>query len=307
MNFPENIASETVAPVPERRWVKQKRTHENLLSEFLDPYLMGRSRQEKDPVLDFLFEYYPFRPSQLKRWSPGIGTVLETGENSDLPEVSELSSGNGFAWLNPDCFPEKRISSARWILDLLQNSSQRKPFFGCFGMHEWAMVYKADRVRHQQIPLRLTDKEIAGFVESRPLLCTHFDAYRFFTKQARPMNRHTLSREIFSDMEQPGCIHTNMDLYKWAYKLYPWVPSELIREAFFHAVEARKTDMQASPYDATEFGLEPIKIETEAGRKVYLKKQAEIYEKSAPIRKKLIRVYKKILLTPNLKNEMYNF
>lgn len=178
-----------------------------------------------------------------------------------------------------------------------RKSAERKPMFGCFGMHEWAMVYRAENVRHQQIPLRLSDDEIAEFVESRPLVCTHFDAFRFFTDKAQPMNKNQLSRETFQDTEQPGCVHTNMDLYKWAFKLHPWVSSELIREAFFNALETRKVDMQASPYDATEFGLDPIKIETETGRKKYVERQMEIYQNSQPIRYRLINAYQEVIQT----------
>lgn len=279
----------------ESEWTAKVNHHEEKLSTVLNPYLEKRSRQQKDPVLDFLFEYYAFRPSHLIRWSPGIGITLKYSDKSKLPEISELNCSDGFAKLNPVFFPQKRIRSAKWTLELLENSAERKPMFGCFGMHEWAMVYRAENVRHQQIPLRLSDAEIAEFVESRPLVCTHFDAFRFFTKKARPMNKHQLSRETFQDTEQPGCVHTNMDLYKWAFKLYPWISSEIIREAFFNALKTRKVDMQASPYDATEFGLDPIKIETESGRKVYIERQMEIYQNSQPIRHRLIKAYKKVI------------
>lgn len=281
--------------ISESVWTALKNDHEEALSEILDTYLEKRSRQEKDPVLDFMFEYYAFRPSHLMKWSPGIHSVLQCSDKSNLPEISELMCENGAAWLNPDFFPKKRIRSLKWTLDLLQKSSHQKPVFGCFGMHEWAMVYKAESIRHQQIPLRLSDDEIARFVESRPLVCTHFDAFRFFTEKARPLNKHQLNREKFQDSEQPGCLHTNMDLYKWAFKLHPWIPAEIIQNAFFNALETRKVDMQASPYNAREFGLEPIRIETEKGRKVYLEKQMEIYENSQPIRHRLIEAYQKVI------------
>ena len=290
----ENISCGPVT-LGEKEWQQMKYRHEKELETILDSYLEKRSRQIKDPVLDFLFEYYAFRPSQLRRWSPGPGVLLEFSDPSGLPEISELFVKDDKAILNLNLFPKKRLKSIRWIRDLLEKSSLNKPAFGCFGMHEWAMVYRAGEVRHEQIPLRLTDEEVAEFVESRPLVCTHFDAFRFFTEKARPMNKHSLSRDKFKDMEQPGCIHTNMDLYKWAFKLYPWISGDLIREAFLNAVEARKTDMQASPYDAREFGLEPIKIETEEGRKIYMEKQMEIFEKSMPIRKKLIRAYDDVI------------
>lgn len=294
------ISTRDIADLPQAtlatdEWTGRILAHKKELSLILDPYLEKRSRQKKDPVLDFLFEYYPFRPSHLRRWSPGIGCKLTIGNGTPLPELSELTVEQDYAFLNPALFPQKRLSSVSWILSLLRKSSDSRPYFGCFGMHEWAMVYRTENVRHDQIPLRLSDDEIAEFVESRPLLCTHFDAFRFFTENAKPMNRHNLSREKFSDMEQSGCVHTNMDLYKWAFKLYPWISGDLLRETFFNAVEARKADMQASPYDATEFGLEPIKIETEAGRKVYLERQMEIFENSQPIRKKVIEEYEKVL------------
>jgi hypothetical protein len=278
-----------------QEWKVLQSEHEFALSEILDPYLEKRSRQMKDPVLDFLFEYYAFRPAHVRRWSPGIGVQLEINSSADLPEVAELTVEENHAWLNPELFPQKRIKALKWTLGLLKGSRNKKPFFGCFGMHEWAMVYRADDIRHDQIPFRLSNEEIAEFVESRPLLCTHFDAFRFFTDKARPMNRNELSRDNFTEMEQPGCLHTNMDLYKWAFKLFPWISSDIIREAFFNAVETRKVDMQASPYDATEFGLKPIKIETESGRAEYLERQMEIYENSRPVREMVIEGYEKVL------------
>lgn len=290
-----DISVLNIRQYPKDQWAELKQIHEAELSEILDPYLEKRSRQLKNPVLDFLFEYYAFRPAHVKRWSPGIGVVLEFESEDELPELSELRIEDNTAHLDPNLFPEKRKRSLKWTLNLLKQNQGKRPFFGCFGMHEWAMVYRADEIRHDQIPFRLSDEEIAEFVESRPLLCTHFDAFRFFTDKARPMNRNELNRDTFMDMEQPGCVHTNMDLYKWAFKLYPWISSDVIREAFFNAVETRKVDMRASPYDATEFGLQPIKIETEAGRAEYLERQMEIFENSQPIREMVIEGYEKVL------------
>ena len=285
--------------LPRSEWISKKEIHERELSEILDPYLKKRSEQKKDPVLDFLFEYYKFRPSHLLRWSPGIGVALQVqgdSERSKLPAISELTLQNGFAALNPEFFPDKRIRAAQWIHQLLTKANQTKPFYGCFGMHEWAMVYRSESVRHNQLPLRFPDDKIAEIVESRPILCTHFDAFRFFTDAAKPLNKNSLSRETFMETEQPGCIHSNMDLYKWSYKLYPWISSDLIREAFFLALHARTIDMKASPYDLRSRGLEPIRIETEEGRKLYLQKQNEIWEMGKPVRQKLIEAYNNLLM-----------
>ena len=57
-------------------------------------------------------------------------------------------------------------------------------------------------------------------------------------------------------MEQPGCLHAAMDVYKWATKLGPLVPGDLLLDCFELAREIRRTDMQASPYDVSSYGLD---------------------------------------------------
>ncbi len=275
-------------------WEKRRINHEEIVSGMIDDYLDHRGHQHKDPVMDFLFEYYSFRPSHLRRWSPGFGILLEDGSAID-PHFDEMNTADGNSFLDITEFPAERISSLEWILNVMEESTNRSPFFGCFGMHEWAMVYKTDNIRHDYLSLRMDEEELAEFVESRPLACTHFDAFRFFTDEAKPQNKHELNREKFADMEQPGCLHTNMDLYKWAFKMYPWISSDTIRAAFELAVETRFMDMKASPYDLRERGLEPIRIETQEGRREYVKRQKEIYEKSRPVRKALIGEYRHIL------------
>lgn len=277
-------------------WQQQQVDHRRQIGNRIDDYLERRSHQHKDPVMDFLFEYYAFRPSYLKSWTPGLGTLLIDGASQDW-RFGEMESINGDCFLDIEHFDQDRISSLQWILDMLKQSANRKPSFGCFGMHEWAMVYKADRVRHDYLSLRMGMDDLADFVESRPLVCTHFDAFRFFTDEAKPQNKHELNRNTFAEMEQPGCLHTNMDLYKWAFKMYPWISSNTIRRAFELAVETRVMDMKASPYDLRERGLEPIKIETDEGRREYMKRQRAIFERSQPIRRQLIKEYEYILST----------
>ncbi|HEX6981756.1 MAG TPA: 3-methyladenine DNA glycosylase [Balneolaceae bacterium] len=274
-------------------WQRQKADHERQISKLIDGYLERRSQQQKDPVMDFLFEYYAFRPAYLRSWSPGFGTLLIDGASHPW-RFDEMNLADKNAFLDVDFFSKDRVSSLKWILDVLEQSANRPPSFGCFGMHEWAMVYKSKNIRHD-LPLRMKPKELAEFVESRPLVCTHFDAFRFFTNDAKPRNKFELRRETFAEKEQPGCLHTNMDLYKWSFKMYPWISSKTIRKAFELAVETRLVDMKASPYDLRERGLQPIKIETEEGRLEYLEKQRDVYRKSQPIRKRLIKEYHHLL------------
>jgi hypothetical protein len=157
-------------------------------------------------------------------------------------------------------------------------------------MHEWAMVYRQtpEQVRHNAWPLRLSPEGTAAVVEQNRVRCSHFDAYRFFTAPARPLNLLMPSRETQHDNEQPGCLHANMDIYKWSYKLSPLVPSELVADAFALARDIRAMDMRASPYDLQALGYPPIRVESPEGRAEYAAEQRAFAERAAPLRTRLL-------------------
>ncbi len=136
--------------------------------------------------------------------------------------------------------------------------------------------------------LRLGREGTDAVVEAHELRCTHFDAYRFFTPDAAPLNREPLSREGQVAREQPGCLHAGMDTYKWAVKLGPLVPGELLLDAFALAREIRELDMRASPYDLREWGYEPVAIEDPAGKAEYVRLQRGFAERSAAVRERLL-------------------
>ncbi|MEZ0277330.1 MAG: hypothetical protein ACAH88_20635, partial [Roseimicrobium sp.] len=117
--------------------------------------------------------------------------------------------------------------------------------------------------------------------------CTHYDAFRFYTPEARPLNTFDPRFETRLDMEQGGCLHANMDLYKWAYKLWPWIGSDLVADAFEVALFGRAMDMRASPYDLEALGFPPIYIETEEGRAEYRRCQQELADRAEPVRRRL--------------------
>jgi hypothetical protein len=110
----------------------------------------------------------------------------------------------------------RRAESFEWIRTLLVATAGRPAHLGCFGMHEWAMVYRQTQaeVRHNAWPLRLSPERTAAVVEERGVRCSHFDAYRFFTAPARPLNLLNPTRETQHAHEQPGCLHANIDLRK---------------------------------------------------------------------------------------------
>jgi hypothetical protein len=183
----------------------------------------------------------------------------------------------------------RRRATIDFVVGLLDATAARAAHFGCFGLHEWAMVFRADPgdVRHRGVPLRLGSGGTDAVVESMPLRCTHFDAFRFFTDPARPRNSAQLTREQQADREQPGCLHAAMDLYKWAGKLLPLLDSDLVMDAFELAYAARELDMRASPYDLRDFGYAPMQIETPSGRAEYVREQTAISERAATIRHEL--------------------
>ena len=64
-----------------------------------------------------------------------------------------------------------------------------------------------------------------------------------------------------------------MDLYKHAYRLTPLVPSELVADCFELAREIRVLDMRASPYDLSDLGYSPVRVETVEGKQEYAEAQ----------------------------------
>jgi hypothetical protein len=271
-------------------WQERAGKHQARVEEWTDPVLERRSRHARHPVYDFLFEYYSFRPAQLLRWSPGPGVILEGAERTDGAGVWESVRGGQ----RLKKFPVSRREFVEWAINFLSSTAERSPNFSCFGLHEWAMVYREPAIRHQDVPLRLSRPDLDTFLESQQLSCTHFDAFRFFSERAKPRNSIQLERTLTVELDQPACIHVNMDLYRFCYKIAPWIESELLADAFGLALSARELDMRASPYDLTEFGFEPIAIETGDGRAQYVRLQREISRSAEPIRARVLKAYQLI-------------
>jgi hypothetical protein len=277
--------------LPRHEWRRRAASH----AERLRPHCHARTARthahQSHPIDDFLFDYYGLPPARLLRWSPGPDVLLEDATPEDVGWGRLFTRADGGVVLPASSFPPRRRAFARWALDYLRAVADRPPALGCFGLHEWAMVYQSTDVRHDRTPLRLSPADIEDVVEASDLRCTHFDAYRFFTPAAAPRNRFPLSRQATEQFDQPGCVHVTMDLYKYAFKLGPWCPAELVADAFNLAWDARQTDMRASPYDLRHFGLAPIPIETRAGRDEYASAQKGLADRATPLRRRLIGVY----------------
>lgn len=266
-------------------WQARLDAHVEQATGLTEDHLARRSQQQRHPVLDFLFEYYPVRPSQLKKWHPGAGVVLEG--QSPHKDWRDYASDETGTWLDVDSLWDHRGESIEFIRDFLTRTAANSAQFDCFGLHEWAMVYQTENPRHG-LPLRLGVEGTNAVVDSHKVKCSHYDAFRFFTKPARPLNLTVLSREEQINNDQCGCVHVTMDLYKWAAKLGPLVPGELLLDTFRLALEARILDMEASPYDCRGLGYGVVAIETPEGKAEYVERQRRLSEKAKPIRDRLV-------------------
>jgi hypothetical protein len=274
----------------EAEWQRREQLHASRVRRFAEPYLDRRSRGVKHPVEDFLFTYYNQKPGQLGRWHPGAGVVL-AGAATERSTWKYYTADDDGARVDVRRFEEERREAIDFARVILGRTAARPAQFGCFGLHEWAMAYRStvNGVRHEYLGLRLGAAGTDGVVESARIRCTHFDAFRFYTPEAVPLNELAPTRETQRDLEQPGCLHANMDLYKWAYKLTPLIPSETVMDCFELSWRIRVMDMRASPYDLAAWGYAPIAIETAEGKAEYVRLQRGFAEESQELRKVLLQ------------------
>nr|WP_307859597.1 MULTISPECIES: 3-methyladenine DNA glycosylase [Cellulomonas] len=282
----------TVTVLDAARWRARADAHAARADELTAGHRARRSRHEKHAIEDFLFEYYPATPGQLRRWHPGAGVALAPGPDGPAPQGAwrwYRTDDDGTVGLDLAAFLDARGDTVRFVTGLLDATASRPAATGCFGLHEWAMVYREPDGEHRHsLPLRLGGAGTDAVVEGHRIRCTHVDAFRFFTPEAVGRNTLVPTRETQTAMEQPGCLHANMDLYKWSLKLGPLVPGELLLDCFELAREIRTTDMQASPYDVTSYGLEPVAVETPEGKAEYVRRQRDHAERANVLRRRLL-------------------
>ncbi|WP_052574049.1 hypothetical protein [Haloferula sp. BvORR071] len=280
----------TTPLLPASLWQERAAAHRARAERWTVPARDRRAANKPHPVDDFLFTYYRFSYAKIEEWHPGVGVALE--DASPLPGCwtkAPYRHEQGRIFADPAMLDDKERARLYWTHALLVATRDRPPLFTCHGLHEWAMVYRGAEIRHDgTVALRLPQAEIDALIESRPIRCSHFDAFRFFHRDAQPLNRLQPSLETRPEFEQPGCVHANMDLYKWAFKAMPWPGSDLLLDCFELAVELRSLDMRASPYELSAFGVVPIPIETTEGRREYEKEQMRLAAKAAPLRERLI-------------------
>jgi hypothetical protein len=298
-SFPLSVLAEPV-------WRSRQAAHDARVRAWTEPHQQRAARGEKHPVYDFLFTYYAFRPAWLRRWHPGPDVALDGEAAREFlrwPEyrLADPEENSAFRFpvvmVTPGALPPHRREFVRWLRGMLTAMHTRPAFFGCYGLHEWAIVYRQtpDEVRHNAHALRFPAAELARIVENSAVCCSHFDAFRFFTTPARSLNRLQPARTDAAQLEQRGCLHANMDLYKWSFKLAPFTPAELTADCFELARDIREVDMRASPYDLRALGFEPIPIETSPGREEYERRQRDFAARADPLRARLVALCERLL------------
>ena len=291
------VLSSSAVVMPHGEWRARALRHRERVVELLGCEPAEAAQRRKDPRLNFIFQYYyGFKPRDLVAWSPGLGVDLATGgpEDSQWLYRKFWRTEDGTHKLSLQA-KASQVAALRRTSEILETKAH--PVWNCYGLHEWAMLYGgADR--KQDLPLRIS-RSLLDEVVATPgaLRCTHFDAFRFFAEDAKPMNQlQTLGRATHA-AEQPACVHYNMDLFKFALRVTPFIPSELLADALDVALTARTLDLRASPYDlsslrdSTNFDLDPVPVETSQGRKLYTDLQADILRKATPVRRQLAQAY----------------
>jgi hypothetical protein len=283
----------------QEEWRASAQNHFERVSKWTAPYRRRRASRKLHPIYDFLFIYYRIKPAHLEAWHPPFGVALTGASEERAYQHRYYRHDADGATLDSKQLESGTKHRLEMALRLCEAVYERPAQFGCFGMHEWAMVYRGDvegEVRHaEQLPLRLSQEATDAFVRSRPIACSHFDAFRFFSEAAKPFNRIQPTKEDRIKNEQCGCLHTNMDLYKLCGQCMPWLGSDLLWRCFEFALETRKLDMRASPYDCSSLGFAPIKVETPVGRVEYERLQRRLHDQSQPLRKEIIDGLRKVL------------
>jgi len=246
------------------------------------------------------------------------GVFLEGAIESDFANILMLRGteiyDKGVLFAPSNLYPNEKKNRSEhglgfeWYLQLLKNTLNASPILHCHGLHEWAMQYQPEgsppppSAKYQgHLPLRVPQSVINEAVERRGVSCTHVDALRFFAPAASPLNHYGsgLGRSDQLRLEQPACVHAQMDLLKICLKLRPFVadftPNNLLVDALRLSLAARRLDVAASPYDAKEYGVGVVQIETSEGRALYRQEQLALMEQAEPIRQRLIQAYETFL------------
>ena len=161
----------------------------------------GPGGQIPHPVEDFLFTYYSLRPGAAAPLVPGrrggAGRCRRSGRTGDSTGAAG-SADRAAARPADRChrrsagLPAGPRRAAR--LHRHGCSARRRPRPGSSAASgctsgRWSSGRTTAQRRHQEWPLRLGQAGTDDVVRDHQIRCTHYDAFRFFTPPARPLQR----------------------------------------------------------------------------------------------------------------------
>lgn len=180
--------------------------------------------------------FVSIEPSASSKCGPISGALYSPSfhyrsKDAVLPLVED-----GFPPASSSTSTEQSLRSAlEYFKSILMATIDAEPILFCHGLHEWAMQYRPEGYppppssKYQShLPFRVDQHTINAAVERRGVYCTHVDALRYFAPAAKSWNQFgeygtNLSRKDQITLEQPACVHANMDLLKYAVRLSPWI------------------------------------------------------------------------------------
>ncbi|MGO4435285.1 hypothetical protein AB4Y88_18955 [Paenarthrobacter sp. RAF9] len=177
------MAASSLRHLPQEQWLGLEAAHHARVARYADPYLARRSAGKKHPVEDFLFTYYTQKPGQLLRWHPGQAVLLSGDRaleranwkfyrpaHDDELAAAGLPAGTPAVAFDRGSFLADRAEAVRFAGIILAGTAKRPAQFGCFGLHEWAMVYRQEKfeLRHEYLKLRLSWRIRAMDMQASP-------------------------------------------------------------------------------------------------------------------------------------------
>ena len=231
-----------------------------------------RSRVEAHPVWDFLFTYYSLRPRQLRVWHPGFGVALAGEAARRYLDRSGYGRGPDGVAVTRE-YLLARADTVLFIAGLLRATASRPARLNCFGLHEWAMVYRAtDRAaRPGPAAARRHRHRRRGGVNA--VAVQPLRRVPVLHRTGRGPQRRAADPGTQVATEQPGCLHAAMDCTSgpsswgrwwnpsWSWTAWSWPPTPV------------HSTCGPAPMTSASYGFEPIAVETPAGRAEYVRAQ----------------------------------
>ena len=243
-------ASMTMTTLSDSEWKQRAAEH---LARAERHTLAARKRRdhgESHPVEDFLFQYYPYPFALLENWHPGCGVALEWTATVESPTPTPPFSDRWYSY-----------SCGALVADPGLLSTKERERLRWIGELLTATRSRAPNFACHGL------HEWAMVYRGREV--RHEKTTRLRLPQA----------EIDALVESRAICCSHHDA---------WIGTELLLDCFELAMELRDLDMRASPYDLSDWGRQPVRIETAEGRRIYETEQRRLAEKAVPLRDRLI-------------------